>query len=250
MANPQKENGYTAISNELLEQIYKLPLNGSEFRILLVVIRKTYGYHKKVDNISLTQFQKHTGIIRNNVCRSLKTLVSALILAKSDNGYSLNKNYDEWVVSELILPRRVVSKQAKGGINVDTKGGIKSAFRVVSSLIPTKETITKETKDNIQKIGDVTVGVQKVFDIFYEFNPTINFGNKTSRKAAEDLIKKFGEEKTIAYARAAKAVYGKQYAPTITTPYLLKEKLAELAAFFQKKQAPQKGTITKIPFNS
>lgn len=75
-------------------------------------------------------------------------------------------------------------------------------------------------------------GVQDVFKAFYQtINPNINFGNKTQRQAAAWLISKYGLEKTLAAAKYAIEVQNKQYAPTITNPYQLKEKMAALAKF-------------------
>lgn len=125
MANPQKENGYTAIANELMERIALLPISGSEFRILMVVLRKTYGFQKKEDVISLTQFQKLTGLKRANVCRTIKELVAKRLLLKGKK-YRLNKNHDEWVVA-----KRLPSSQNDN--------------RVVANRLHTKETITKES---------------------------------------------------------------------------------------------------------
>lgn len=71
--------------------------------------------------------------------------------------------------------------------------------------------------------------VMQVFEIFYRtINPNINFGNRTSRSAAEFMIKKDGLEKTLNAARYAVEVFADQYAPTITTPYQLKEKMTAL----------------------
>ncbi len=72
--------------------------------------------------------------------------------------------------------------------------------------------------------------VKQVFEVFYKtVNPNINYGNKTSRGAAAFLIKKYGLQETINMAAYAVSVFGDRYAPTITTPYELKEKMAALA---------------------
>lgn len=94
-------------------------------------------------------------------------------------------------------------------------------------------TVTNVTGDEVPKEN---AGVQKIFDIFYTVNPTINFADKTQRAAAVFLIQRLGEEKAIKSAEAAVAVFGQTYAPTITTPYLLKTKLAELVAYYQKQE--------------
>ena len=78
--------------------------------------------------------------------------------------------------------------------------------------------------------------INQIFDIFYKsINPTINYGNKTSRKAAEYLINKLGPDKTIKLTEYACSVQGKKYAPTITTPYQLKEKLSQLKIYKEKQ---------------
>ena len=100
----------------------------------------------------------------------------------------------------------------------------------------TKETITKETKTKGATPNGVA-GVQEVFDVFYKsVNPTINFGNKTNRMAAENLIKKFGLERILKIAEYACKVQGQKYAPTITTPFSLQEKLASLKIFYEREK--------------
>ena len=80
--------------------------------------------------------------------------------------------------------------------------------------------------------------IGQLFDVFYStVNPTINFGNKTTRAAADALIRKFGLEKSIEIAKYAVKVQGKPYAPTITTPYQLKEKMGALMIYGQQQKA-------------
>ena len=65
-------------------------------------------------------------------------------------------------------------------------------------------------------------------------NPTINYGNTTSRHATDDLIKRMGIDKLTRVVKYAVSVQGQDYAPTITTPYQLKEKLAALLIYYKK----------------
>jgi len=74
MANPRLENGYTRIANELLEATAKFPFNGSQLRMILFLWRKTYGYGKKVDNISISQWVKGTGLNDRTISKELKNL--------------------------------------------------------------------------------------------------------------------------------------------------------------------------------
>jgi len=80
--------------------------------------------------------------------------------------------------------------------------------------------------------------VNEVLDLFYKtINPNINFGNTTTRKACEFLIKKYGLEPTKRAIEYAISVQGKPYAPTIITPYQLKEKMSALVIYRQKEQS-------------
>lgn len=138
MINPQKENGYTAISNEIMDFLATYRLPGEQMQCLLFVLRKTYGFNKKTDKISLSQFVKATGINRSNVARAIKGLIDKNIIHVKKGGvkkdtikvseYRFNKRYDTW----------------KSSIKKDT-GSIKKDTKVVSKKIHTKDTITKET---------------------------------------------------------------------------------------------------------
>ncbi len=103
MANPQKENGFVSIATELFQEMCKVPLSGSEFRVLLFTIRKTYGFAKKQDWISLSQYALGTGLSRRHVIRTLNRLVVNRTLLKSENGhkYGINKDYSQWGSGQL-----------------------------------------------------------------------------------------------------------------------------------------------------
>lgn len=103
-----------------------------------------------------------------------------------------------------------------------------------------------ENNDNKNtKYSDEVAGVQEVMEVFAEYNPTINWGNKTTRKAAASLIKQFGLEGTVAMAKQVISVQGKKYAPVAVTPYQMKEKLAQFKAYFEAEKN-KKPTFTKI----
>ncbi len=128
MASPQKEDGFTPIANEILNHLVMPGLNGSEFRLILWVVRKTYGFAKKADQISLTQFQKATGMKRSSVVKTLKTLVAKRLLLLEKGGFVFNKNWETWVVAKR-LPRS--QKATKVVANRGTK--------VVANRLHTKE---------------------------------------------------------------------------------------------------------------
>lgn len=142
MACPQKENGYTSIATEIVDALVKIKLSGYEYRILFVIFRKTYGWQKKEDWISLSQFVQATNISRPHVCRALRMLIGQNIITKGGTRdqprYAFQKNYDKW----SSLPKGARSHHVtKGGNKVLPKGVI----RVVPKGAHTKDIYTKET---------------------------------------------------------------------------------------------------------
>lgn len=114
MASPQKENGYTPIANEIMEALCQINLSAYETRILLFILRKTYGWHKKEDRISLSQFSKVLHIAIPHICRTLKRLVKRKIITQIGNGYYVSylfqKDYEKWksLPKQAILPKQVI----------------------------------------------------------------------------------------------------------------------------------------------
>lgn len=99
MANPQPDK-FTKISTELVEKFAGIRISGEAWQVLWVILRKTYGFKKKEDWISLSQFYGLTRINIPNIGRALRKLISMKLIIKKDNGknpkYALNKDYDQW----------------------------------------------------------------------------------------------------------------------------------------------------------
>jgi len=167
VANPQKENGYTALANEILDALIKVPLLGSEMQVCLFVIRKTYGFNKKEDAISITQLERAVQRSRPTIVKALKNLqlVNILKLVKkgnsktSSNIYCLNKNYDEWKL--VNTPKLVKSNNSTSKVNAlqlvkipkHTKDNTKDNTKDRSSFIPPNY-IPKDTWQAYLKLRD------------------------------------------------------------------------------------------------
>jgi phage replication O-like protein O len=101
--DPQLEDGFTRIANELIEAVMRQPWPGGHLRIVLALIRFTYGYNKKADTISYGQVAKATGLHRTHVIKAMGELVEARVIVKGAGGrcrpvvWSVNKHYLEWL---------------------------------------------------------------------------------------------------------------------------------------------------------
>ena len=101
MANPQLENGYTKISNELLEAICKTRLSDYEHRVLMMIIRKTYGFNKKADWICLKKLSDDTEIRLPHISRTITNLLERNIISKQKRKVSIQKDYEKWLPKEV-----------------------------------------------------------------------------------------------------------------------------------------------------
>ena len=67
----QLENGYTKIANELLVAIYGTNFNATQLKIILCVIRYTYGFNRKSHELSIGFISKATGISKRYISEEL-----------------------------------------------------------------------------------------------------------------------------------------------------------------------------------
>ena len=133
MADPQTENGYLKISNELAEAFARTQISGNQWRILWVIIRQTNGWSKDSDRISITQFQQRTGLKRRHVARELNKLIERKIVTKIGNGHSisyrLQRDFSQWESLPKKTPPKIgnenvtkIGAHKRKKDNKDTKG--------------------------------------------------------------------------------------------------------------------------------
>ena len=208
MDNPQLENGYTRIANEIIEALCKFRIPGECNQVLNCIFRKTYGYQKKEDWISNSQIVEMTGMKKQNASRALAKLMTNKIVIKTDDKLRLNKNYKEWVSfkssSKMMtgkknsLSAKVIKPVIKLATVVIQKDDVLSA-----KVMDTKEK-RKYTKDNITKENNAIALIYGKPDIneLYEYLKTklelsiLDGSIQVNRNFANLCIKKFGLEKT------------------------------------------------------
>ena len=106
MANPQKEDGWIAIPNEVVDALCRCHPGGSEGQVLWAIIRKTDGWHKQTDKISFSQLCEMTGLARRTVIYALQNLEAKnmITIKRQDcgaNNIAFNKNCAKWIVQEM-----------------------------------------------------------------------------------------------------------------------------------------------------
>lgn len=151
MAEPQTENGYLKIANELFDALCHTRIPGEARLIWDTIIRKTYGYGKKEDAIALSQFCSATGLNKQHVCQGIAKLKNMnLVTVKGNdiaNIYCINKDFDTWKP----LPKKVTLPNT---VKIVTEKGNKS----LPNTVHTKDNITKDNKD----IGSISLIIQNM----------------------------------------------------------------------------------------
>ncbi len=136
MSNPFIPNS-TPTPNIILDE-WMFQLSNAEFKVLMCICRKTYGWHKEKDQISLKQIEKMTGLSRRGITQNLDSLLKyGLILkikSKTSDGDDAANQY--MINVNCMVP----------GSEIDSPPVVNSVHHgVVNSVHPQKKLYTKET---------------------------------------------------------------------------------------------------------
>jgi len=150
MSGPQLENGYTRVANEILEALSKVNLSPYESRVLHFMLRKTYGYGKKMDRVPLSQISKATGLDKGNAGRARRSLKERNIIVAEAGQWGFQKDYQKWrgvspktlVSAEtrcLQRPQKGVSRDLKKVVSRDTSKERKKKEKVKGKPSPSND---------------------------------------------------------------------------------------------------------------
>lgn len=105
---------------------------------------------------------------------------------------------------------------------------------------------TKYIEEYSEKEKILHKQIIEIMMIFRKINPTLNMGNKTQRTAVKDLISQFGYDRVKQWTEFAISIQGRPYAPTITTPYNLFNKIANLKIFHERESQTMGNSILDL----
>ena len=167
MNSPQLENGYAQIANEILDVLGTTYLSPYEWQVLMILFRKTYGFHKKADRSANSQFVLATGLHKSHVSRTVKKLLVRRIVAQTGNILSFNKDSSSWLPKQVTiqkLPKQdtLLPKQVTGVTQTGNKSYLNRRTQKIKDTI-TKDTIQKIIHTPIEKkIREPITEVQRV----------------------------------------------------------------------------------------
>ncbi|HAK3503385.1 TPA: replication protein [Salmonella enterica subsp. enterica serovar Typhimurium] len=127
------DDGYARLSNMLLEAYSGADLTKRHFKVLLAILRKTYGWNKPMDRITDSQLSEITKLPVKRCNEAKLELVRMNIIKQQGGMFGPNKNISEWRIHQ------------NEGISLKT--GDKTSLNL-RECYPSKQ---GDTKDTIQK---------------------------------------------------------------------------------------------------
>ncbi|EDS6429191.1 replication protein [Salmonella enterica subsp. enterica] len=127
------DDGYARLSNMLLEAYSGADLTKRHFKVLLAILRKTYGWNKPMDRITDSQLSEITKLPVKRCNEAKLELVRMNIIKQQGGMFGPNKNISEWRIPQ------------NEGISLKT--GDKTSLNL-REYYPSKQ---GDTKDTIQK---------------------------------------------------------------------------------------------------
>ncbi|MBA7490505.1 hypothetical protein ES702_01043 [subsurface metagenome] len=219
---------YTMVPDEIFDKL--LPcLNPSELKVLLYLVRRTFGFKKDKDSISLTQISNGirtrtgkvidtgTGLSRPAIIKALKVLEeNNIILAhrsrnykgeKQTNIYSLNvihrvvkkfnygsKEYLPRVVKKFNLQETVI--QETNNVNVSYQSPKKAQYQVDGLVLEMEEVLQDKHSNKFYKKIAQRCPPQMIYTALSQIQDMNNRRQIKKSKAAlfTGLIKKMAQE--------------------------------------------------------
>lgn len=236
----------TSIPNKLLEKLYvaNSEYTGNEKDILLYICRKTIGWQKDTDWLTLNLMVKETGKKKSSISTTLKSLLNKQAITKERHGklgWVIGLNLDTFgSYEQLANNEQIVSSQL-------TDSSLSANQSVSSQLTPSYKTniYTKETN---------TKGLHKTIISLLGQWKTINpvyktwWNNTTQLKACEFLLTDEGiNQKQLAYiVKNLDTISNMEFCPNITTPHMLLKNFSRVVTLIKQNQADKKKACWKI----
>jgi len=214
-------------------------LTGNEFKVLWYILRHTYGWHKDKDKISFKQFRfgikKKDGVWLDKGTglgtASLKSAIKGLV----DKSFIETKQERNTEGKFSIVEYKPKYKNPP----TDSPSADKCPLQVVSSktITNSKQPIIRTTTILAEQ-SSAGKKINNLIDLFKNINPSYEkfFSNKTQRGALERLCEKMGEDKLEECLKVLPKTNQMKYAPTITTPLQLEDKIGSLMVFINKEK--------------
>jgi len=162
--------------------------------------------------------------LTNGKTRPIKTY-------KINNIWKMNTNHYRKISSESTVSSKKISAESK-------RDKCQKQHKISAESNIEEEPIIRRTNKEELAEQSSAVSLNSIIDLFKEINPSYKkfFANTTQRGALERLVKQHGVKKVEWLLNVLPRTNTMKYAPVITTPLALENKLADLIVFIKKEQ--------------
>jgi len=192
---------YTPVPDELFDE--QLPdLSGAELKVLLYIIRRTFGFKKESDNISLNQLlhgittkenlvlDRGTGLSKKTLLETIKNLIEKNLII-SERRRSKEKGDEPTTYRLNILGETEENNNTPRGVKSTPGGGVKSTPHPSDKNYTTQETVLQETVNNT--VNGVVKGGEK--NVLQQL-PDLGEPPEKTEYVAEQILKELGDEQS------------------------------------------------------
>lgn len=216
MNDVQLENGYTTIAHTVLEQMAQIKLSPTQYRLIFVIWRYTYGFKRKSHNLTLSFLSKATGCNERQIQRELKRLEDRKIIFQWVNSkqrkISFNKKYSQWVGEidngEIVNAGRLdIGEIDNGEIDIgetdigeiDNRSNSQCSIGEIDNAdigeIDNQENYIFKTNFKTNIAATIENPVEQIANLFFKL--TGRFANGNDYVAISEILKKYSNLEVI-----------------------------------------------------
>jgi hypothetical protein len=193
---------YTPVPDEVFDE--QLPdLSGAELKALLYIIRRTFGFKKESDNISLNQLlhgittkedvvlDRGTGLSKKTLLDTIRNLIEKNLII-SERRRSKEKGDEPTTYRLNILDEVKENSNTPRGVKSIPGGGVKTTPHPSDKNYTTQETVLQETVINTVN-GVVKGGMEKSV---VQHLPDLGEPPEKTEYVAKQILKELGDEQS------------------------------------------------------
>jgi DNA-binding transcriptional ArsR family regulator len=196
---------FTQVPDELFDEL--MPhLSGAELKVLLYIIRRTFGFKKESDNISLQQLlhgittaegtvlDRGTGLSKKTLLETIKSLMEKNLIL-TERRRSKEKGDEPTTYRLNMIDGRGEDTTPPRGVKSTPGGGVKSTPHPSDKNYTTQETVIQETVNNT--VNGVVKGGEK--SSLHKLPDLGDPPEKTAYIAKDIILKALGDEKSLKF---------------------------------------------------
>ena len=226
------------INTKFWNDSFVINLNPLDRYLFLYLLTNEHTNIAGIYELPLIRMAQETGIDKEMLPKMLKRLAEKV---RHTSGWVVVKNFQKHQKTNDSIGKGIdkIMGEIPAKISHFYTEWVQSGNRVGTECDISESESESELESKYKDIlADKSAGkeINEVLDLFKIVNPNFEalYKNRTQRKALGELLKKWGRDKIERSIKAASGTNGKPYAPTITTPLQLRDKLGQLIAFWEK----------------